>query len=460
MRIRLTPRSLCLPVAMLAGSWLLPPPPLAAQAVLRPGTEARGELKGGDTRLDDNTYVDLWRFNGSAGQQVRITMRSSAFDAYLALGYPDDSGEWHPVESDDDGAGGTDARVSATLPRDGEYVVRANTLSEGQTGSYTLLLESGVEAAPAPRAASGRAAAIALGTPVSGELRTGDEVLDDDSFADTYAFQGRSGQQLEITLRSSDFDAYLAFGRPRDGGFSQLESDDDGAGGTDSKLSVTLGEDGAYLVRANTLFKNKTGRYTLRVDVAGGAGVAGGPTPAPAGGGNPLVSSAPGARMPVVLGQELSGRLGPGDDTISDGSHADIWVYQGRRDETLTMVQRSGEIDSYLTFGPVVDGSWTWEKSDNDGAGGDDARLVVTLPRDGEYWIRPNALFAGSGSYTLMVTSDRAGAPAAAAPAPSPPGPPPARCSRGSISRRRSRGSPPPHRGCARSRRARRPAAS
>lgn len=421
-------QALFLPAAAVAGLLLLVPEVAAAQAVLRPGVEARGELRSGDLRLDDNTYADLWRFSGTGGQSVRVTMRAKDFDAYLAVGYADDSGEWHLVEADDDGAGGTDAQVNATLPRNGEYVVRANTLSEGETGGYTLSLEIGAAGAPAPQVAGGgpppSAGTLSLGTPATGELRQGDEVLEDESFADTWRFQGRAGQQLDVTLRSPDFDAYLVVGRLRNGEFSSLESDDDAAGGTDSKVSLTLDTSGEYLVRANTLFKNKTGRYTLLVAEAGGPVMV--EAPATGAGGNPLVSSTPGARMPLVLGQELSGSLGAGDDKISDGSYADIWVYQGRRGETLTMIQRSRDVDSYLTFGAAENGRWTWQTADNNGAGGKDSRLVVTLERDGEYWVRPNALFSGEGRYTLVVTSDRVGGPAPvtpAGPAPTQPAP-------------------------------------
>lgn len=430
MRTRHRLQALLSPVAAAAGVLLLLADAAAAQALLRPGVEARGELKSGDLRLDDNTYADLWRFSGTGGQSVRVTMRAADFDAYLAVGYTDDNGEWHLIEADDDGGGGTDALVNATLPRNGEYIVRANTLSEGETGGYTLSLETGTAGAPAPQAAGGGsgpqyAGTLTLGTPANGELRQGDELLDDDSFADTWRFQGRAGQQLDVTLRSTAFDAYLVVGRLKNGVFSSIESDDDGAGNTDSKVSLTLDTSGEYLVRANTLFKNKTGGYTLLVAEAGGP-VA---VEAPAGGeaGNPRVSATPGARMPLLLGQELSGTLGAGDDKISDGSYADIWVYQGRRGETLTMIQRSTDVDSYLTFGPVENGRWSWQTADNNGAGGKDSRLVVTLERDGEFWVRPNALFSGEGRYTLLVTSDRAGGPAPATPAgaaPSQPRPP------------------------------------
>src|SRR5690606_2013581 len=91
-------QALLRPAAAAAGLLLLVPDTAAAQAVLRPGVEARGELRSGDLRLDDNTYADLWRFTGTRGQSVRVTMQAKDFDAYLAVGYTDDSGEWHLVE--------------------------------------------------------------------------------------------------------------------------------------------------------------------------------------------------------------------------------------------------------------------------------------------------------------------------------------------------------------------------
>ncbi len=288
------------PVARIAGlvsglTVMAAPGRVSAQAVLRPGIVTQGELKSGDLKLDDDTYADLWRFSGSRGQSVRISMKAPDFDCYLQLGFYSDKREWVSVDSDDDGAGGTDSQIEQVLPRDGEYTVRANTLMVGETGSYTLTLETGMVTATAPSGA------------------------------------------------------------------------------------------------------------TASADV--------------------LVSSRPGAHMPLVLGAWLRGTLGSGDETLSDGSPADIWVYQGRRGETLTMIQKSDVLDSYLTFGRVQDSGWRWEQADNNGAGGKDARLVVSLSADGEYWIRPNALFAGKGGYSLFVTSDRAGEGATplAAPVATPP---------------------------------------
>ena len=68
-----------------------------------------------------------------------------------------------------------------------------------------------------------------------------------------------------ITLESGDFDAYLAFGRVTNGAWDSIATDDDSAGGTNAKLEVTIGDDGTYLIRANTLSSGETGRYTLKV---------------------------------------------------------------------------------------------------------------------------------------------------------------------------------------------------
>jgi len=395
----------------------LPVVSLSAQAVLRPGTTARGELGAGDLKLDDDTYADLWRFTGSAGQSARVTMRSGNFDTYLVVGYFDEAGNFKTLASDDDGAGGTDSRVSLRLNRDGEFVARANTLNKGETGAYTLDLELATEP---PAAGGGRGATypeIAVGQVARGALQAGDEVLADESFADTYRFTGAAGQRLVISLKSEAFDAYLSVGRSDQGRFVELESDDDGGDGTDAQLELSLPVTGEYLVRANTLMDGESGAYVLQIRQAGGGEVR------TLGASDSLVSLRPGARMPLILGQTLRGTLEAGDEKLSDDSYADIWVYQGQKGETLTMIQRSTAHNAYLTAGPVSNGRWVWTDSNDNDAGGNDARLVVTLKADGEYWVRPNAHNKGTGAYTLVVTSDRRTAagppPAGVAPQPS-----------------------------------------
>jgi len=83
-------------------------------------------------------YTDLYKFNGTAGQQVSILMTSTAVDAYLILHTPSGEGSLE----DDDSGGGTDARIpesgTFTLPETGTYTIEASTSTSFEVGAYTL----------------------------------------------------------------------------------------------------------------------------------------------------------------------------------------------------------------------------------------------------------------------------------------------------------------------------------
>jgi hypothetical protein len=242
--------------ALLAGTAL----PAAAQGTIRPGQTVRGELSSNDPVLGDNTHYDIWRFRGEAGHVYGVTLRSEAFDAYLAVG-ASAGGDCEDCESDDDEGGGTDSRVEFHAGASGTYEIRANSLMEGETGAYTVELEDLGEGEQSDVAAM----PIRSGQTVQGELTEDDAQAGDDSYYDLYVYQGRGGETVTITLSSSDFDTYLVVGRMVYGDFEQMESNDDGPEGTDSELRITLPEDGDYVIRANSLVGGETGAYTLRV---------------------------------------------------------------------------------------------------------------------------------------------------------------------------------------------------
>lgn len=228
---------------------------------IRVGQTVTGTLATSDPRLEsDDTFYDMYRFTGRAGQRVEIVMTSTAFDAYLALGRMED-GELQVAESDDDSAGGENARIRATLDESGEYVIRANSLSEGETGAYTL----SVRELP-PRPAPPAPVAVRAGQTVQGTLSDTDALADDESYYDAYAFTGRAGERVTVTMRSDAFDAFLALGRMVGGQFEQIETNDDGGDdGSNARIAFTLPEAGTYVIRANSLSAGSTGAYTLTV---------------------------------------------------------------------------------------------------------------------------------------------------------------------------------------------------
>jgi hypothetical protein len=262
MRRRIT-RSM-LPIVFAAAALLPAVAPAAAQVALQPERRVTGTIADSDQELTDGSRFDEYTYRGRRGERITITMRSSAFDTYLYLGREVD-GRWTALAADDDGAGGTDSRIAFQLPADGEYVIRANALNASGRGRYTLLLQShGVhdvaEAAVLP---------ILPGQTLAGTLDAGDATDVDGSYYDSYTFNGRRGDRVRIVLQSADFDAYLVLGRMVDGDWEILESDDDGAGGTDAMIELELPADGEYVIRVNTLYEGETGAYTLHLQLNG-----------------------------------------------------------------------------------------------------------------------------------------------------------------------------------------------
>lgn len=243
--------------ALLAGGLILAGTPVSAQSVIRPGDSIQGSLSRSDRTLDDGSSYDCFNLQAGPGERLEVTLRSNEFDAYLAVVRGADCPVGGEAETDDDGAGGTDSRVAITLGA-GPWSVRANSLSEGETGRYTLSVAT-LAAPPTPQPDHlGRGQAQRFG-----QLAEGDAVAADDSLFDCYSFDVGAGERRRIRLMSQDFDAYLSL-HEGVGCDSEIESDDDGLGeGTDALIEWTFRRAGRYSIRANSLSAGETGRYRL-----------------------------------------------------------------------------------------------------------------------------------------------------------------------------------------------------
>jgi len=123
---------------------------------------------------------------------------------------------------------------------------------------FTVTQAAGGACAPVP---------INVGQTVNGALSTNDCPLGDGSFYDGYSFSGTAGQQISVTMTAS-FDTYLFLRNP-DG--STLTQDDDGGGGTNSRIPpgsgfISLPTTGTYTIVANSFSANVTGPYTLTLN--------------------------------------------------------------------------------------------------------------------------------------------------------------------------------------------------
>ncbi|HVH11416.1 MAG TPA: hypothetical protein VM759_00120, partial [Longimicrobium sp.] len=249
--------------------------PAAAQRTIVPGEITRGTLSNGDPTMDGSYYHD-YAFEARRGETVVLLMDSDAFDSYLRLGMERRSGGWRELAHDDDGGNGRDARLEFVIPEDGRYVVRASSFRGRSTGAYTLVLAGGrasggygYDPDPPPlRRRNGRGdGTVRAGERIDERLSSADRRLDNGEPFHLYEYDGQAGERIRISLRSTDFDAYLVLGTPggRHGVGNVLVRNDDDGGDRDAYIEHTLPKDGVYVIRVNP-FASGRGEYTLEVD--------------------------------------------------------------------------------------------------------------------------------------------------------------------------------------------------
>lgn len=240
---------------------------------------------------------------------------------------------------------------------------------------------------------------LTSGSTVNGVLQAGDLVRNDGTFADGYLYNGQAGEQLTVTLRSNQFDAWLVIDDPNS---SFREMNDDGDGGNNSKLAVTLPRTATYIIVANTVSKGATGSYSLNVQSNRAAGSSASTASSGSGSGELSALYARGGLPRIAVGQTVTGQLSTSDFLRTDGTYADGYVYQATAGEKLKITLRSKEFDSWLV---VDEPNGPYRETNDDGGGENDSQMVVTIPRTGPYLIVANTVSKGTtGSYTLSLS--------------------------------------------------------
>lgn len=115
-----------------------PPPELVARG-LSLGQRLEETLRAGAPALADGSRGHEYRITLAAGTRLRIVARSAAFDARLAIGRGE-GGDFAPLASDDNGAGGTDAMLDFVADTSGLFVVRVSAAAAG-AGAYVMTVE-------------------------------------------------------------------------------------------------------------------------------------------------------------------------------------------------------------------------------------------------------------------------------------------------------------------------------
>lgn len=122
-----------------------------------------GTLATGDGVVErDSSLYDDYNINVQAGWTVTATMTSSEFPPYVWL-----MGENNVNEQQGARPGSNFATVTYAVTQTGRYVVRANSMTGGQSGAYQLVIQAGPAGAPAAPGAPGAAPAAPGAAPAA-----------------------------------------------------------------------------------------------------------------------------------------------------------------------------------------------------------------------------------------------------------------------------------------------------
>ena len=375
--------------------------------------QVQGNLTAMDARWEDKPF-QAYQFACSAGQTFVMNILST-WDNYALVFDP----MGNVVARDDDGGDvGLNARITHTCTTTGMYRLAVTTFTSGTTpGPYTMQV-SGMGAPmpqpmpqPMPMAnPSGVVGTIALNQQVQGNLTAMDARYDNKPFQ-AYQFACTAGQTIVMDILSS-WDNYALVFDPM--GNVVARDDDGGDVGVNARITHTCTMSGVYRLAVTTYTTATTpGAYTLQVTGAGAVMPQPVPQPMPQPIPQPVPQPtpqpittgtipAPGQVGTMAVGQMVQGRLETGDQTMNDGTFADVWAFDGAAGQTVVIDLRSEDFDSYVQ---LLDPSGTRLAEDDDSGGNLNSRITFTLQAAGRHQIVVNNFGDArrTGLYTLWL---------------------------------------------------------
>ena len=227
--------------------------PCVLSAAYTFGSTHTGELDAADCRLGNGNRIEFLDLALDSVRNFAVDMRADR-DAFLYLF----NSAGTAVAANDDGGGGTSARLHVIAPA-GRYFVGASA-SGGLGGAapqgYTVTTGPGGEVTGCTQPW------IIPGISTSQQLTSADSCYYFFGLAaDRYLVQLRAGQTVTIRHLSTAYDAFLTLYGPNG---SVVASNDDGDGGLNSRITFTATTAGRYTIEARPLSFG-TGAYTLIV---------------------------------------------------------------------------------------------------------------------------------------------------------------------------------------------------
>ncbi len=345
------------------------PNPCSVVRAVTLGQTVSGTFTANDCKLSDSTAIQRYGFTLTARTKVEILMSSTALDSYLFLADTD----LNVIDEDDDGDGGSNARIMRTLPA-GRYEIITNAYSPNTYGAYQLTLRT----APAV-CTTGRASTVPL--TLSTNLTTSACRLNDGSYQDRYDINVTTRAIYRVDVSSTAFDAVAVL---IDQNERIIAQDDDSGEDTDARFEVLL-DPGRYTVLA-TAYPRQTGSYRITLAQAV----------------DPC-----GVNKTLVLGQATINTLSRTDCALGDGGGSARYLHRYaltvNTPTSLQIDMTSTEVDAYLVVQNASTGAVVAENDDASSTTRN-ARILATFPA-GSYIVNATTYDPGeTGSYQISAT--------------------------------------------------------
>ena len=384
----------------------------------------------------------------NAGDRVRVTLTSSAFDPVLNVTLPNGT----TLTNDDDRGDRTRSELELVVPSGGELKLGVSSYLPTAGGAYhvsvvrvasqpvaeapavatnthhqTMLngrsfLGAGSPAAagaPTPSAPSAPMP-LRLGDRLQANLASGDSTLPSGEFVDAYEMVVAQAGLISLRMESRAIDSYLVVQAPN----GEEQRNDDSSGTRDAQVDIQA-VPGTYRIIATSYRAGETGAYELKALTSRDA-IAPGTPPAVAAGAGETIER---------------GELATGDRTLSSGEFNDTHTVNLVAGQSVHLEARSTAFDTYLIVrGP----SGPQQDNDDQVPGNLNAGLDFVAREAGPHQVIVTSYRAGMvGAYELVIRTNGSGAaPTPVAPiAPTPGTPTPPAASPSGTGAQQQRGS-------------------
>ncbi len=314
-----------------------------------------------DCAYSENKFADVYTFDGTAGQEINISMSSANFNSYL---YLVDSNN-NVVAENRDGGVNTGARIPAktgyfTLPTSGTYKIYATTSQQFYIGSYKISFNI--------RTGQCQSASISLNQTLDGNLESSDCFIgESNKYFDSYTFAVQSGQRYIVSMKSTDFDTYLEI---VDSNENIIFQNDNSGGNNNSRIPTHYGSffisyEGTYTIKAISSQASKTGAYSVSL----------------------ASSDSYCSTSEIYIPRYDNIHFSNSSCLFDGGGYADVKNFRGLAGQRIAITMNSGNLDSHLYLANQ-DKQIIYQ--DDNGGGGVNSRIpsdtgYFTLPYTGYY---------------------------------------------------------------------------